>query len=376
MSLFQKNNKKLIATDWKERVTFYTAGWFFASILFYLMRQVGVSGLPHMKFTVLQFVVLLPFFAITSGILFGTLLFLFEKYLFRRIPLWKVLLRLCIDQLLIVALVIVVYYSVTKMMKLTLQNFSDFITSPSTFIFLLYVFVVNSFVTFLWEITRLLGRGNFFKLITGKFYDPKEEYRIFMFVDLKSSTSIAEKLGHILYSSFIKDCFYDLAVVHQYGAQIYQYVGDEAVLTWQLGKMKSINKCIDAFWAFDDTLLSKSKYYEDKYGTVPFFKAGMSIGMVTVVEIGDIKKEIAFHGNVLNTAARIQDLCNVYNEKILVSKKFYDATLKEKTSYSYTKVAETQLRGKHRTTEIYSVRRSVTISQSISLNTSTKNESV
>lgn len=84
----------------------------------------------------------------------------------------------------------------------------------------------------------------------------------------------------------------------------------------------------------------------------------MSVGMVTVVEIGDIKKEIAYHGNTLNTASRIEAVCNVYNEKLLISKKLYVELIKEASSYIYTKVVETQLKGKQGMTEIYSVRRS------------------
>ncbi len=179
-----------------------------------------------------------------------------------------------------------------------------------------------------------------------------------MFVDMNSSTTIAEKLGHLAYSNLIKDCFYDLAVVQHYNAQIYQYVGDEAVLTWERFKMKKVTECIDAFWAFDDELSKKSEYYKDTYGIIPEFKAGMSIGMVTVVEIGDIKKEIAYHGNTLNTASRIEAVCNIYNEKLLISKKMYDEFSKEESSYIYTKIAETQLKGKHGITEIYGIRRS------------------
>ena len=47
-----------------------------------------------------------------------------------------------------------------------------------------------------------------------------------------------------------------------------------------------------------------------KYGETPIFNAGMDAGVVTVTEIGDIKRDLAFHGDVLNTAARIQGLCN------------------------------------------------------------------
>ena len=61
-----------------------------------------------------------------------------------------------------------------------------------------------------------------------------------------------------------------------------------------------------------------SKYHE-KFGILPQFKAGLHCGKVTTGEIGVIKKEIIFTGDVLNTAARIQGLCNQFNVDILVS---------------------------------------------------------
>ncbi len=357
MYLLKKSKEKNIPKEWREHLKFFTGGWYIALLFFYVMRQVGVSGLPNFHFTILKFIFLFPAFAIVSGIVFGSLHYFFQKYLFRKNPLWKVMLRLSIDQLLIISLLTLIYYWSIKMMETNEITFWQFLRQPSTLIYYLYAFLVNLSLSFLWETTRLLGRGNFIKLITGKFYNAKEEYRIFMFVDLNSSTTIAEKLGHLAYSNFIKDCFYDLAVVHHYNAQIYQYVGDEAVLTWERYKMKNITECIDAFWTFDDELLKRSGYYHNKYGIIPQFKAGMSVGMVTVVEVGDIKKEIAFHGNTLNTAARIEAVCNEYGEKLLISKKLYDELIKEESSYIYTKVAETQLKGKQGTTEIYSVRR-------------------
>jgi len=357
MYLLKTNIRRHIPKEWKEHVKFFTGGWFIALIFFYLMRWAGASGLSQVHFTIIKFVVLLPPFSIISGIIFGSLHYFFQKYFLRKIPLWQVMLRLSIDQLLIISALTFVYYLLLRMVEVNEITFLNFVQSPTTLIYYLYAFIVNLSLSFLWEVTRLLGRGNFFKLITGKFYSPKEEYRIFMFVDLKSSTTIAEKLGHLAYSSFIKDCFYDLAIVQHYNAQIYQYVGDEAVLTWEINKMKKITECIHAFWAFSDELLKRSGYYLDTYGIIPEFKAGASLGMVTVVEIGDIKKEIAFHGNTLNTASRIEAVCNLYGEKLLISKKLYDELNKEASQYIYIKIAETRLRGKQGITEIYSVRR-------------------
>ena len=52
-------------------------------------------------------------------------------------------------------------------------------------------------------------------------------------MDLKSSTTYAEKLGHIKYSQLLQDFFSDLTdVVSQFNVQVYQYVGDEAVISW------------------------------------------------------------------------------------------------------------------------------------------------
>jgi adenylate cyclase len=41
---------------------------------------------------------------------------------------------------------------------------------------------------------------------------------------------------------------------------------------------------------------------------------------VTAVEIGEVKRDIAYHGDTLNTASRIQSVCNQYQKNFIVSK--------------------------------------------------------
>ena len=320
------------------------------------MRQVGVVGENGVNISASRFLMLLPAFAIIPGFIFGSLQYFFEKNLRRKMPLILLMVRVIIVQLIIISILTIGFYSLVAMMENKWSNFYNYVFSPGSFVLNMYVLMANIFFAILIEIIRLIGKNNFVKIITGRFFNPQEEYRIFMFIDLNSSTTIAEKLGHVKYSNFIQDCFSDLEVVHSYGAEIYQYVGDEAVLTWELSKMKSIVHSIDAFWAFNTKLINESEYYFMKYGMVPEFKAGMSIGMVTVVEIGRFKKEIAYHGNTLNTAARVVALCNIYGEKLLVTKKLYDEYAKVKSKYIFKKVTETQLRGKQGITEIYSIK--------------------
>ena len=68
----------------------------------------------------------------------------------------------------------------------------------------------------------------------------------------------------------------------------------------------------------------KSEKYLKKYNAVPEFKVGFHYGQVMVGELGKIKRDIAFSGDVLNTTARIQSICNTRGVDILTSKAFSD----------------------------------------------------
>jgi len=178
-----------------------------------------------------------------------------------------------------------------------------------------------------------------------------------MFMDLKSSTSYAEKLGHIRYSQLIQDCFFDLTeIVLSYEAKIYQYVGDEVVLSWDVHMGINQENCLKTFFAYQDLLQSKSSYYKNKYGMVPEFKAGLNLGAVTVAEVGEIKKELAYHGDVLNTAARIQSKCNDFQKKLLVSEQIITHFEKQMT-YEFEFLGNVILKGKEKSVNIYAVNR-------------------
>ncbi len=183
-----------------------------------------------------------------------------------------------------------------------------------------YFVIAILFINFILQVNRKFGPGNLLKLITGKYCTPKIENKIFMFMDLRGSTAIAEKLGHNKYSKLMQTCFHDLtSIVINYKASIYQYVGDEVVLCWDMKEgLKDLN-CIKAYFAFYKKLQSREDYYINNFDVNPFFKCGVDCGEVTVAEIGDIKREIAYHGDVLNTAARIEKQCTPLNKKMIIS---------------------------------------------------------
>lgn len=199
------------------------------------------------------------------------------------------------------------------------------------------------------------GRGVFLKMLIGHYKNPQEEERIFMFLDLKDSTTIAERLGYHQYSQFIQDCFIDLnEVVLDYHAEIYQYVGDEAVLSWPYLKGLDKNNCIGIFFAFEERRQYRKDYYIKKYGVFPEFKAGLHGGKLMVAEVGFVKKELAYHGDVINTSARIQAECNTYNVTLLISEKLLnDLNINTQSKTNY--LGNILLKGKLNEVKIHSV---------------------
>ncbi|MEL6867746.1 MAG: adenylate/guanylate cyclase domain-containing protein, partial [Bacteroidota bacterium] len=172
------------------------------------------------------------------------------------------------------------------------------------------------------EVSNHIGQTVLMNLFTGKYHHPIEEERIFMFLDMKSSTTIAEQLGHLNYFKLLKTYYADLsAPIIQHGGEIYDYIGDEIIITWKYKKGEVNNNCLHCFFDMKTALQQQAQKFQSTYGVVPTFKAGIHLGKVTSGEIGIIKREITFSGDVLNTTARIQGLCNQYEVDLLISGK-------------------------------------------------------
>ena len=260
--------------------------------------------------------------------LLGSLEVLYLGRLLRKLPFGSTLLVKTIIYLIFMLFFISVVATLTISFEINQPLFSravmlayaDYLFSPRIVMTLLYWSLACMAALFILQVSDKFGQGVLVNFLLGKYHQPKEELRIFMFMDLKSSTTYAESLGHIKYSQFIQDCFYDITdVITKHDAKIYQYVGDEVVLSWNLEEGIANGHCINTFFAYDALIRAKKDYYQQKYGVVPEFKAGLHLGKVTVAEVGEIKKELAFHGDAINTAARIQSKCNQLQKRMLVS---------------------------------------------------------
>ena len=183
------------------------------------------------------------------------------------------------------------------------------------------------FWSFIVGITQLLlqvnskfGQANFWNIIRGKYNKPKEEEKVFMFLDINSSTATAELLGDEKYHSLLKDFFSDITIpILENKGSIYQYVGDEVVVSWKYKDGVENQHCIKCFFDMKTYIEEKKEKYLNKYGLVPSFKAGIHCGKVIAGEIGIIKRDITYSGDVLNTTSRILTKCGEFKEELLAS---------------------------------------------------------
>jgi len=220
------------------------------------------------------------------------------------------------------------------------------LVQPDFYLVLGVTLLLYSVIIFFRQLDRLLGPGVLVRVLLGRYHRPRREHRVFMFIDLKSSTGIAERLTQEAYYSFVNDFFRDLSLpVLNAGGEIYQYVGDEVVLTWKQKEGTRDANCLRVFFAIDAALASRKQHYLDRYGIVPEYKAGAHLGEVITAEIGDLKKEIVYNGDVLNTAARIQTMCNELGRRFLASKQLMQA-LVVPTDFTIEQLGAVSLRGK------------------------------
>ena len=177
-----------------------------------------------------------------------------------------------------------------------------------------------------------------------------------MFLDMKSSTTIAEQLGHVRYFELLQEYYSELSdAIINYSGEVYQYIGDEIVISWLEEAGLRNNNCLRCFFAMKEDLSHRSEYYQNKYQVLPDFKAGLHLGEVTTGEIGALKKEIIFTGDVLNVTARIQGLCNEYNTDLLISAELF-SRLNIDNELEIKSIGKTTLKGRAAPMELYAVK--------------------
>jgi adenylate cyclase len=220
-----------------------------------------------------------------------------------------------------------------------------------------FSFVFTMAFIFVLQIGRVVGERTLRDLVLGRYHRPRLEQRFFLFVDVVGSTEIAERVGALAVHRFL-DRIFSLAAepVTDHHGEIYQYVGDEMVITWTLEEGRVEARPVACFFAIEDALVRAIPGFERDFGVPPRLRAALHAGEVVTGEVGESKRDIVFHGDAMNAAARLEQATREFGRPFLISA---DARglLSDAGRYRFEHLGVHGLRGRARPVQILAVTR-------------------
>ena len=202
----------------------------------------------------------------------------------------------------------------------SISNIRSSFQNPDIQAFMIFAFCGGYIITFVRSVHKKHGSRVFINAILGKYQEPKEEDRIFMFVDLRHSTQLAEELGNLRYSHFLMDYYHLLSnCCEENWGEIYQIAGDGVFLTWPVKSCLRKPRVLLCFHDLKECFARTAKNFDDEYGVHPEFKAAAHCGKVIITEVGNFGSEMAYHGDAMNTTSRLQDLCTPLDKDFILS---------------------------------------------------------
>lgn len=195
---------------------------------------------------------------------------------------------------------------------------------------LIFSFAIN----FMFWVAQTLGPGVLPNFLGGRYHQPRRENRLFLFIDMRGSSVIAEKIGDLDFHRLLNQFMTDMGdVVHRFGGRVHKYVGDEIIATWVLPdagapadqKTNKANGALQAVFAARDRMAEQAGQYRRQFGLVPEFRAVLHAGPVVVGEMGEIKREIALLGDTINSTAKLEQRAKELPYDIVASQSALDA---------------------------------------------------
>lgn len=177
----------------------------------------------------------------------------------------------------------------------------------SVLIVLPVLFAVSVTAIMTLRIVGYLGGRNLLHLMTGKYHRPVSEQRIFLFLDIKGSTALVERLGPIEARALIGKFFFDISgPITDFGGEIYRFTGDGVVAVWDLAQGIANNRIVRAIDAVGKAVDREADYYRSKFGHIPEYRIGVHGGPIITSEEGDTRRAIGFYGDTIHIAARLE----------------------------------------------------------------------
>jgi adenylate cyclase len=218
-------------------------------------------------------------------------------------------------------------------------------------------FAISVLFGAVFELTRLIGGRVLLNIILGRYRHPTREERVLMFLDLAGSTSLAESLGEVRMQELLTRFFFDIdEPIVAHAGEVHAYVGDEVIVTWPLGAQASEGRCFECFFAIEDRIAEMSGSYQLEFGSVPRFRAALHAGPVVISECGNSHRQIAYFGDTLNVAQRLQEHCKSVGRTLLVSAELL-SHVRPGFELQIEALGRAKLRGRSTAVEVFAIER-------------------
>ncbi len=155
----------------------------------------------------------------------------------------------------------------------------------------------------------------------GVYRRPKAEERVFLFVDLVGSTQLAERLGSARYFELLRRFVDDLSdPVLESDGEIYQYAGDEVVITWPMAAGVRAANCVVCFFAIRAAMARQAGPLRAASSAwCRSSGAGSTAAPSRPASWATCGSQIVFVGDILNTAARLEEYAKRSQLDLVVS---------------------------------------------------------
>ncbi len=170
------------------------------------------------------------------------------------------------------------------------------------------------------RVTGFLGARNVAYLMVGKYHRPVMEKKVFLFLDIRGSTQLVERLGPIEARALIGKFFFDIsAPIADNGGEVYRFTGDGLVATWNWDVALKGDAILNAIDGIREAVSKDEDKYLQRFGVVPRFRIGVHGGDIVVSEEGDIRRAIGFYGDTIHIAARMEQKAKELGVEIVIS---------------------------------------------------------
>jgi adenylate cyclase len=217
--------------------------------------------------------------------------------------------------------------------------------------------LVTVLLVMLREATKVVGDQAMRDIIRGRYRRPRAEERFFLFIDIVGSTPVAERLGPLAVHRYLDRVFQVASdPIDEWRGDVYQYVGDEIVITWALAEGRPQARPLGCLFAVEAALAQAAPEFEREFGALPRLRAALHAGEVVTGEIGGSRRAIVFHGDVMNTTSRLENATRELGHPFLVSEDAL-ARMEGARAFALEDLGPRPLRGREAPVRVYAVGR-------------------